>query len=588
MSKFNFLAGGYYGKLGQTVGQRWKNKRVLRTYVIPNDPKTERQLANRAVFGEATKAVQLALQLNAGLTRWQSPDNTEFNIRMSSARRYYTAGMNIVEYVPAIPYGTIADFAFDQSFTQDGNTFTFTCSAAENLLGRSMAVLAQVKNNSSQQVENTVINSSVTGTAGNWKLSFTIPVGFSVATDGYALAVSNDDDSHNGTIIYLPPTLIASSKPVIEVTMSPVTASNPYGSYWYLIPTFDVQDVPAFPSDLVFSMRIRSLVNLKWTETTYAGSIVTEGGVNRLAYNIPSYSTAHQLFPTGSTIKAEDFEIETGTALYKFTMPTAVAIQETASVDDLFTGVSPTQDGKRTVYDAGECDLAFTSNVTTVSVASISNDADTEQLNLSAQMITENGHLKFVLNTTSEDIVYSGAQSVTLYENVSAASLGISVIIRTGTTWSVQPTASVRNATALAGIIDSTLTSFPTVRLKSSCTQAYFQDWEADAGVTFDFVEVALYRSGSRIATLEGVYADWKNGYIYFDGDGWFDPGTGDEVTPTTGDVVRIQNAYLTAVVPAGWGYIQLADIESGTEIRLNPVGGGSDWYNTTAIEIEV
>ena len=26
----NFLSGGYYGKLGATVGQRWKNKQNLR------------------------------------------------------------------------------------------------------------------------------------------------------------------------------------------------------------------------------------------------------------------------------------------------------------------------------------------------------------------------------------------------------------------------------------------------------------------------------------------------------------------------------------------------------------------------------
>ena len=53
----NFLSGGYYGKLGETVGQRWKNKRTIRSYVIPRNPRTEKQQAKRVRFSttEQTK-----------------------------------------------------------------------------------------------------------------------------------------------------------------------------------------------------------------------------------------------------------------------------------------------------------------------------------------------------------------------------------------------------------------------------------------------------------------------------------------------------------------------------------------------------
>ena len=29
MATQNFIGGGYYGKMGATVGQRWKNKRII-------------------------------------------------------------------------------------------------------------------------------------------------------------------------------------------------------------------------------------------------------------------------------------------------------------------------------------------------------------------------------------------------------------------------------------------------------------------------------------------------------------------------------------------------------------------------------
>ena len=55
MAKQNFLAGGFYGKLGAMVGQRWKNKRTIRTYVIPHNPNTPEQRKNRNGFAGAVQ-----------------------------------------------------------------------------------------------------------------------------------------------------------------------------------------------------------------------------------------------------------------------------------------------------------------------------------------------------------------------------------------------------------------------------------------------------------------------------------------------------------------------------------------------------
>lgn len=59
MGKMNLLKADWQGKVGQTVGAKWKNKSTIRTYSIPSDPKTAAQLEVRGAFKELTSYVAL-------------------------------------------------------------------------------------------------------------------------------------------------------------------------------------------------------------------------------------------------------------------------------------------------------------------------------------------------------------------------------------------------------------------------------------------------------------------------------------------------------------------------------------------------
>ena len=50
MAFINLLKNGYRGKLGETVGQKWKNELTLRTYQGTNNSKSEAQLTQRAAY----------------------------------------------------------------------------------------------------------------------------------------------------------------------------------------------------------------------------------------------------------------------------------------------------------------------------------------------------------------------------------------------------------------------------------------------------------------------------------------------------------------------------------------------------------
>ena len=59
MGKMNLLKANWEGKVGQTVGAKWKNKSTIRTYTKPSNPDTAAQQSVRGVFGEMTSFVAL-------------------------------------------------------------------------------------------------------------------------------------------------------------------------------------------------------------------------------------------------------------------------------------------------------------------------------------------------------------------------------------------------------------------------------------------------------------------------------------------------------------------------------------------------
>ena len=63
MGVINLLKANYYGKVGQTVGAKWKNLSTLRTFTKPSNPKTEAQESVRNAFKSITSFVALFADL---------------------------------------------------------------------------------------------------------------------------------------------------------------------------------------------------------------------------------------------------------------------------------------------------------------------------------------------------------------------------------------------------------------------------------------------------------------------------------------------------------------------------------------------
>lgn len=149
MAVQNFLSGGYYGKLGNTVGQRWKNKRTIRAYVIPANPRTEKQQKNRGNFGECTSKAQLALQMNYNTTLFNSTTASAWNMRMSTARQLQKDGKQGLDLIPLCPISFTPTYVItDISNVQKTNDTYYTANVEGTLpsVQRSLSILVQKQN----------------------------------------------------------------------------------------------------------------------------------------------------------------------------------------------------------------------------------------------------------------------------------------------------------------------------------------------------------------------------------------------------------------------------------------------------------
>lgn len=79
MGFINLLKNGYRGKLGETVGQQWKNQLTVRTYQATNNSKSEAQLDQRAHYKEIITQSSLAYPSRNNFPKSPEKSMNDFN-----------------------------------------------------------------------------------------------------------------------------------------------------------------------------------------------------------------------------------------------------------------------------------------------------------------------------------------------------------------------------------------------------------------------------------------------------------------------------------------------------------------------------
>lgn len=213
----DFVAGGFYGKVGQLVGQRWKNKRTVRSYVIPHNPRTELQQSNRLRFAAAVQYAQLGLVFNKGASVWESAGLTEFQRRVGQAKKAVDSGLSDWSAVPLYPTGTSPDVTLSdvrRVGDTEGQLVLASVTLASLAENRRFFFQICIYNTETEQWE--LVNIISETTAGSNQLcSETIPLKYRLSEGVTVFGITNDDSDHEGKFVYIPPQSTEEQPPLV-------------------------------------------------------------------------------------------------------------------------------------------------------------------------------------------------------------------------------------------------------------------------------------------------------------------------------------------------------------------------------------
>lgn len=206
MGRQNIVSGGFYGKVGALIGQRWHNIRTVRAYTKPTNPRTEKQQANRRIFADLTKNSQIGQGMNYNAPCFSGIDNSEWGIRMACASQLKKAGQSGLNLIPLFPYGYIPQFTIRKITLEETQGTTKAVFSVEGDIPtneRDLSILVSTKPTeeapATVELYRAILNSGASQT-------FTIE-GINVSElNDYTkmLIVSNDDKENSGEMVYAP------------------------------------------------------------------------------------------------------------------------------------------------------------------------------------------------------------------------------------------------------------------------------------------------------------------------------------------------------------------------------------------------
>lgn len=316
MAKQNFIGGGYYGKLGDTVGQRWKNKRTIRSYVIPRNPRTDIQQANRARFKNLVPYAQLGMSANKGATVFIKENMTEWQARMSACSYFNSLGYNELDLVPLYPADYVAPYVISIVKRTNKEKDTFQYLEVVGTLPsntRSVTVLAKYVQGAEKPSE-VYLFEGVFEQNEDYNLKVSIPAGLELTEDTKIRIISRDDvDSATDMIASA---MVNVQKPDIVYMDfdTSVIAITHEGATYSILTNQNFKEGTAVATGIT----VKSVVRGQWQTYALTGvSIVNDGGKAKLvgelsnydANNIPAFAGGSQVYFGNISISSPSYVI---------------------------------------------------------------------------------------------------------------------------------------------------------------------------------------------------------------------------------------------------------------------------------------
>lgn len=288
MAKQDFVNGGFFGKLGQMIGQRQKAGYIVKAYAKPANPRTAKQQANRQKFVRAVNITNLANQCNCGADIWKGGTKTPYNWRMSQAKAKLDNGIEEVFAMPLYPDGTTpAAIINDLVAVSDGTNITLTSAVVLGLsASRKFHLQAYVYNSTTQAMEWHLYD-SITSVGSSTLAVLDQSDIYKWTSASYVTGITYDDNAHNGDFVYVYP----QTPEPIDVTYVDVTWASQYNENANGAFSVDLSEI-AGNYTLVVVGQIVSAVDGKKSQKSQTYNL-TGGTKNNCVFNLDTYETLY-------------------------------------------------------------------------------------------------------------------------------------------------------------------------------------------------------------------------------------------------------------------------------------------------------
>ena len=182
MGLLNVLQAKWDGKVGQTVGAKWKNKATIRAYAKPANPNTASQQSIREIFKNASKFVALFSDQIKTLTSLNTRSMSVRNAILKANKNQFTVGHAFDPTTLIVNkggLGQLTDLAYDGSTAK----MSWDPPTATNISAKAKVVVVYAPANTEQAYVYTaeakagelIVSAALAGDTGNayvWLLDY--------------------------------------------------------------------------------------------------------------------------------------------------------------------------------------------------------------------------------------------------------------------------------------------------------------------------------------------------------------------------------------------------------------------------------
>lgn len=161
MGKLNLLQGKWDGKVGQTVGAKWKNKATIRAYAKPSNPNTAPQQEKRTVFKAMSQFVALFADQIKSLSSLNTRGQSVRNAIIQANKDQFAAGGRFNKDTLIVNKGGLVALENVQ-VAAGGQTITWTPPTATNISAKATVVVVVVNSERKIGIVHTALASTGT------------------------------------------------------------------------------------------------------------------------------------------------------------------------------------------------------------------------------------------------------------------------------------------------------------------------------------------------------------------------------------------------------------------------------------------